>query len=163
MPETGTIQGQSNRSGGNSPPTIDVPSGEQEVQLAKLDAAVKAAEKQVADAAGQLPKLVADWETAAQKQVQIEQSPWTPVEPTEVKSQGGATLTRQVDGSYLASGTNPTHDTYVITATLPNAPVSAFLLECLPDPSLPNQSLGRAPNGNFVLTGSRSKCCPWPG
>ncbi len=34
---------------------------------------------------------------------------------------------------------------------MPDAPVSAFLLECFPDPSLPNQSLGRASNGNFVL------------
>ena len=29
---------------------------------------------------------------------------------------------------------------------------SAILLECFPDPSLPNQSLGRFSNGNFVLS-----------
>ena len=151
MPESGTIQGQSNRSGGNSPPTIDVPSPDQEAQLAKLDAAVKAAQQQIAEAGKQLPKLIAAWEPTAQKQMLTEQSPWSLIEPTKVESQGGATLTRQGDGSYLASGKNPASDTYVITATLPHAPVSAFLLECLPDPSLPNQSLGRAFNGNFVL------------
>ena len=57
----------------------------------------------------------------------------------------------QSDGSYLVTGTNPAKDVYVITAKVGDAPVSAFLLECLPDASLPNQSLGRASNGNFVL------------
>ena len=36
VPESGTIQGTSNRAGGNSPPTIDVPTPEQEVKLAKV-------------------------------------------------------------------------------------------------------------------------------
>ncbi|OAI58115.1 hypothetical protein AYO49_01270 [Verrucomicrobiaceae bacterium SCGC AG-212-N21] len=152
MPESGTIQGLSNRTGGNSPPTIDVPSEEQEAQLAKLAAGVQVAEKQVADAAKQLPALIAKWEPTALKQALADQSAWTLLEPTEVKSQGGATLTRQGDGSYLASGTNPAKDTYVITASLPDLQASAFLLECFPDASLPEQSLGRASNGNFVLT-----------
>ena len=80
-----------------------------------------------------------------------ESPPGTVIEPESVKSQGGATLTKQADGSYLASGTNPASDAYVIAAPMPDAPVSALAARMLPDASLPNQSLGRAFNGNFVL------------
>jgi len=149
--ESGTIQGTSNRSGGNSPPTIDVPAPEQEVKLAKLNAGVKAAGQRAAAAAKSLPKLMAEWEPKALAQVSGEKSAWAVIEPESVKSEGGATMVRQDDGSHLVTGRNPAKDVYVITAKMPDAPVSAFLLECLPDASLPNQSLGRASNGNFVL------------
>jgi len=149
--ESGTIQGSSNRSGGNSPPTIDVPTPEQDLKIAKLNADLKAAQERVADAVKALPKLMAEWEVKAAATIAEEKNAWDVIEPVSVKSEGGATLTKQDDGSYLASGTNPAKDVYVITAKMPEASVSAFLLECLPDASLPNQSLGRAPNGNFVL------------
>ena len=151
VPESGTIQGTSNRSGGNSPPTIDVPTAEQEVKLAKLNADLKAAQQRAADAAKTLPKLMAEWEPTALAQIAEEKNAWEVIEPQSVKSQGGATMVRQGDGSYLATGTNPAKEVYVITAKMPDAPVSAFLLECFPDASLPTQSLGRSPNGNFVL------------
>ncbi len=151
MPESGTIEGQSNRSGGNSPPTLDVPSPEQETELQKLEAAVKTAQQKVAEAITHLPRLMSEWEPRAQEELLTEKNPWTLLEPQKVESQGGATLTRQTDGSYLASGTNPASDTYVISAKMPDEPVSAFLLECLPDPSLPTQGVGRSFNGNFVL------------
>lgn len=151
VPESGTIQGASNRSGGNSPPTIDVPTPEQEATLAKLNADLEVAEQKVAEAAKTLPGLMAEWEPKATAQLSEDKNPWEVIEPESIKSQGGATMVRQDDGSYLVSGTNPAKDVYVITAKMPDAPVSAFLLECLPDASLPNRSLGRAPNGNFVL------------
>ncbi len=151
VPESGTIQGTSNRSGGNSPPVIDVPSAEQETKLVKLKMDLKAAEQHVADAAKLLPKLMAEWEPKAMTKIAEEKNAWDVIEPESVKSQGGATLTKQADGSYLASGTNPDSDAYIIRAKMPDAAVSAFLLECFPDASLPNQSLGRASNGNFVL------------
>ena len=149
VPESGTIQGSSNRSGGNSPPTIDVPTPEQETKLAKLNTDLKAAQQRVADAVKTLPKLVADWEPKALEMIGEDKPVWEALEPETVKSQGGATVVRQEDGSYLASGTNPAQEAYVITAKMPDAPVSAFLLECLPDAT--TKKLGRSPNGNFVL------------
>src|SRR6185369_10958752 len=77
---------------------------------------------------------------------------WNLLEPTRVASANGVTFAKQIDGSYLATGNNPQFDTYTITAPLPAGTFSAVLLECFPDPSLPNRSLGRYPNGNFVLT-----------
>ena len=69
-----------------------------------------------------------------------------------MKSAAGATLTKLADGTYLAGGANPLHDTYTITARLPAGSFTGLLLECFPDDSLPNKSLGRYPNGNFVLS-----------
>ena len=44
------------------------------------------------------------------------QSNWLVLEPTTATSSGGATLTKQSDGSFLASGKNPKFDTYTFIA-----------------------------------------------
>jgi hypothetical protein len=74
-----------------------------------------------------------------------------------VKSVGGAKFTRQSDGSWLPSGKNPGNDVYEITAPLAEGRFGGVLLEVLPDKSLPNASLSRGSNGNFVLTGVELK------
>ena len=51
---------------------------------------------------------------------------WTVLAPTEVKSLGGATLTRQADETWLVSGTNPSNDTYEIRAPLPAGPFTGL-------------------------------------
>lgn len=77
---------------------------------------------------------------------------WTPLEPTESKSEGGATLTLQEDSSILASGENPEQDTYRITAPAKLDHITAIRLEVLPDPSLPKNGPGRyEADGNFHL------------
>jgi hypothetical protein len=76
---------------------------------------------------------------------------FVPLEVTSAKSQGGAVLTPQEDGSVLASGANPSPETYTVTARTKLRGVTALRLEVLNDPSLPSQGPGRAPNGNFVL------------
>jgi len=150
--ESGTIQGASNRSGGNSVPFLKVTSAEQKAKLDALQAAANAATKAVRTAEKDLPKLVAAWEPTLADSKQVAKSAWQRLEPESVTSKFGATLTRQADGSYLAGGKNPPKDVYVFDAAMPADGASAFLLECFPDPSLPNQSLGRHPNGNFVLS-----------
>lgn len=78
--------------------------------------------------------------------------PWIVLEATSAKATGGATLARQPDGSYLATGNNPKHDTYTITVKTPEAGVTAVRVEALADSSCPKGGPGRAPNGNFLLT-----------
>jgi len=68
-------------------------------------------------------------------------------------SSGGATLTPQDDGSILVSGANPDQDTLEITVRAGGEGLRLLLLEALPDPSLPAGRVGRAENGNAVLTG----------
>ena len=74
------------------------------------------------------------------------------LKPTEMKSEGGATLTRLDDNSILAGGKNPDRDVYTVVARPGLEHIVAIRLEALPDPSLPNKGPGRHPgNGNFYL------------
>jgi serine/threonine protein kinase/formylglycine-generating enzyme required for sulfatase activity/tetratricopeptide (TPR) repeat protein len=79
----------------------------------------------------------------------LDTSRWTVLTPTAMKSKGGATLTRLDDGSVLASGENPDHDSYSITARPGIRNIRAIRLEALPDVSLGMSGPGR--NGNFLL------------
>ena len=65
----------------------------------------------------------------------------------------GATLTVQADGSVLASGENPARDDYELRLHTETADLRLILLEALPDATMPHGRVGRAPNGNAVLTG----------
>jgi hypothetical protein len=120
--------------------------------MAEQESLIAAAEKRVADEAAKLPSLIEAWEPGFRATLNERADAWIGLEPTAVKSLGGSTLTRQSDGSYLASGPNPEYDTYEITGPLPAGGFSGLLLETFPDPSLPNQSLGRFSNGNYVLS-----------
>ncbi|MFM7319423.1 MAG: DUF1549 domain-containing protein, partial [bacterium] len=57
------------------------------------------------------------------------------------------------DQSVLASGDNPSGDTYRVKLKTPLAKVTAVRIETLTDPSLPKNGPGRAANGNFILSG----------
>jgi hypothetical protein len=103
----------------------------------------------------QLDARQAAWEADMKK------SPvWTPVEVVSAASAAGATLTRQADGSILASGKNPSPDTYTVTVKTKLAAVTGIRLEVLPDPSLPGQGPGRAQSGNFVLNEFTVRAAP---
>ncbi|HWY87382.1 MAG TPA: DUF1549 domain-containing protein [Gemmataceae bacterium] len=93
-----------------------------------------------------LPALQAAWETTV-----VRAAPWTILEPKEMKSTGGAILTKQPDQSILASGPNPTPAVYTISAPTDLVGITGVRLEVLTDSSLPGKGPGRAPNGNFVL------------
>ncbi len=140
------------RKGGNSKPILDLPTPEQEKKMAELATAEKAVELQVAAAVKELPKLQGAWEATFAAQLKAETNAWTPLAPSEVKSAGGATFTRQPDETWLASGKNADFDAYTITAPLAAGTFSGVMIDALPDASLPAQSLGRNGNGNFVLT-----------
>lgn len=77
---------------------------------------------------------------------------WQTLHPDVFVSVGGATLTRQSDGSLLASGTTPEQERYTVTATPELTRITAIRIEALPDASLPMQGPGRAGNGNFHLS-----------
>lgn len=85
---------------------------------------------------------------------------WTTLDPKELKTAKGTTLTRQADGSVLAGGANPFDEDYIITAHTPMTGITAIRLEVLPDPTLPQNGPGRASNGNFVLHEFQVKASP---
>lgn len=86
---------------------------------------------------------------------------WVILRPTEIKSQDGATLTLQDDGSILASGVNPDFDVYTVLANAGLESIAAIRLETLPDPSMPIGGSGRANgNGNFGLSEFKAAALP---
>jgi hypothetical protein len=99
-----------------------------------------------------LPQLTRARELFASLAAKHPEPQWTVLQPTEMKSAGGATLTLQADGSILASGANPTNEIFTIVASPAMAEITAVRLEALPHASLPKGGSGRDPNGAFLLT-----------
>ena len=62
---------------------------------------------------------------------------WTVLKPTEMKSEGGATLTELDDHSILAGGKNPPQDVYTLTFRDLPARIQGLRLEALLHESLP--------------------------
>jgi len=151
--ESGTVQGDSNRGGGNPGPNLELPDEKQKEQLAKLEEKVKATEAELAAANKKMPELQAAWEKDYKEKLDQELNAWVKLTHANARSAGGAKFTTQADGSWLVGGPNPPNDTYEIEVKIPKGEFTGLLLDVLPDPSLPNGSLGRASNGNFVLSG----------
>jgi len=104
----------------------------------------------------EVTRKVAAWEDARAQQ----EKAWGPLEILSVVSTGGATLTRQEDGSWFVSGARANRDTYIITARRKAGKLSAVRLEALPDDRLPKRGPGRWDNGNFHLSEFRAFAAP---
>jgi hypothetical protein len=94
-----------------------------------------------------LARKMADWEKAQSLGVR-----WKTLEPSSLQATDGAVLTKQPDGSILASGTSPHQSVYAIVGETDLTDITGLRLEVLPDGGLPSRGPGRAPDGNFVLT-----------
>jgi hypothetical protein len=146
--ESGTLQGETR----NTEPTVSVPDPDLTPKLAAVDADIAAAARATAELLTKRPDLQAAWEADVRKRLGKDVAVWRVLEPKSATATGRATLTKQPDGSYLAGGANPTNVTYEVAAPLTDETFGGLLLEAFTDASLPDNSAGRAPNGNFVLT-----------
>ncbi|MDR3636886.1 MAG: PSD1 and planctomycete cytochrome C domain-containing protein [Isosphaeraceae bacterium] len=99
---------------------------------------------------------VASWES----DLRASRVVWTPLDPSELKSAGGATLTKQADFSVLSSGPRPVEETTTIVAQTTLRGITAVRLEVLPDDRLPSRGPGRNDNGNLHLTEFRLSAAP---
>jgi Protein of unknown function (DUF1553)/Protein of unknown function (DUF1549)/Planctomycete cytochrome C len=140
------------KEGENTPPLLKLMSPEHNTEIAKLESAIRQSEAALATAKKELPKAIAAWEKTLDQDSLEQVGEWKQLDINSVLSNEGATLTKQDDGSYLASGVNPNQDVYVVKGKAESNELTAVMLEVFPDASLPNESLGRAPNGNFVLS-----------
>ena len=156
VPETGRLAGQSS----NTKPLVNVETAEHRASVAKLETEIKQAEAAAKQAAAELPKLVKAWAPKFSEELSGKKVIWQGVDEATVTSKGGAKFERLEDGSWLPSGPNATHDTYEIRTTMTGEHFTGVLLECLPDARLPNKSLGRYSNGNFVLTRVEGEIVP---
>ena len=140
------------RRGGNTRPVIFLPTEEDTRKLAELEAKIASTEKELAEARKTLPETIQAWEKGFLLNLGSPDSGWKRPENPSVRSLGGAQFKALEDGSFLAGGKNAPSDTYEVSFKSAAGPFTGILLEVFPDASLPNQSLGRGTNGNFVLT-----------
>jgi mono/diheme cytochrome c family protein len=126
-----------------------------DAEQAQLDGAVKRYETQ------ELPGKLAQWLAARKKQGPRPR--WEVLDPVSTRSQGGATLTKQPDGSLLAGGVNPNLEGYTFVAHTTARGITAIRLEALAHPSFVRGGPGRASNGNFALTEFAVKAAPLDG
>ena len=153
VPESGTIMGAQNRSGGNSDPLHLLPTAEQEQELARLEKVVADAELAVKAETANIDSLVTAWEEEIRLALAKPQEAWESFEPLELRSVGGATFRRSEDGSWFVEGKLPPRDTYEFESLVPAGKFGGLRLEVLPDASLAGGGgFGRAGNGNIVVT-----------
>jgi hypothetical protein len=92
-----------------------------------------------------------------------EEIAWVLPERASQKSEGGATLTPQDDGSLLASGKNLDFDTYTLVYHTRQKNITAVRLEALAHSSFVKGGPGRAGNGNFALSDFKVTAAPLDG
>jgi hypothetical protein len=132
-----------------------------EKELALSIDALKAAATDQAKAAAALaeyektiPAKQAAWEASVGKPLV-----WTPLDPSELKSAAGATLTKQEDKSVVATGP-VAKDVYTFVAPTDLKGITAVRIEAITDGSLAAGGPGRANNGNFVLSELKLSAAP---
>ena len=153
LPESGTIMGSQNRSGGNSDPLHLLPSPEQEREQARLEQVVADADAALKAEAANIDSLVADWERDIRPALAAPHEAWQPFEPLELRSAGGASFRRSEDGTWLVEGKLPPKDTYEFETLVPADKLGGLRIEVLPEASLAGDGgFGRAGNGNIVVT-----------
>ena len=140
------------RRGGNTPPLLSLPTEEQQKQIDATTAALASAEKTLKDIPASQPELYAKWLERQRAAFSKEGVAWQPLTDEKVSAKENAEFKRLDDGSWLVSGGTAAKETYVVEATPAPGLLTAVRLEAFPDDSHPNKSLGRAFNGNFVLS-----------
>ncbi|RLS77153.1 MAG: hypothetical protein DWI03_07250 [Planctomycetota bacterium] len=78
---------------------------------------------------------------------------WVEGELLEARSEGGATLARQDDGSILVGGPAPENDAHLVRVRSDELGITALRFDALSDATLPPVGPGRSETGGFVLTG----------
>jgi mono/diheme cytochrome c family protein len=141
------------RKGGNTPPVLPLPTEEQQKKIDETAAALASAEAALKALPESQPAAFTTWFEHQRTLATQEGSAWHTLLNEKVAGADTTTFKHLEDGSWLASGKAPNQETYTIEATASAGLLTALRLEVQPDASLPSQSLGRAYNGNFVLSG----------
>ncbi|MCI0745306.1 MAG: DUF1553 domain-containing protein [Verrucomicrobia subdivision 3 bacterium] len=137
-------------------PVLKLPTPKQEAKMKQLEAEIAAAEKELNAATPELEAARAKWQETAARELGY----WEILDPVEVRSAGGATFTRTNEQSILVGGINPSNDVYTIVAHTELKQVTGIRLDVMPDVSLPMKSIGRHPNGKFVLSRFEAMVAP---
>ncbi len=142
------------KNGENTPPLLSLKRSTDDAELVRLTDLVQQRQEKIASLQKDLTQEQAARELAQAAALtnKVSSADWQILADAEVKSLGGASFQKLEDGSWLPGGKTPGNDVYEFASPLENSQLTALLLEFMPDPSQPNESLGRGFNGNFVLT-----------
>ena len=140
------------RRGGNTYPTLSLPTDEQQRKIDETTATLAAAEAALKAIPTAQPELFAKWLERQRAAFSKEGVAWQALSDEKVSATENAEFKRLDDGSWLVSGGTAAKETYTVEATVAPGLLTAIRLEALPDDSHPGKSLGRAFNGNFVLS-----------
>jgi len=144
--------GGGTKRGGNTSPVLSLPTQEQQQKIDDAATALTNAEQALKAIPTDQPEAYASWLTKQRAAVSKVGVAWESLTDEKVSAKENAEFKRLDDGSWLVSGGTAAKETYVIEASPTGSMLTAVRLEALPDDSLPNKSLGRAFNGNFVLS-----------
>jgi hypothetical protein len=137
-------------------PVLELPTPEQDARRKAIEAELARLKETLRARTPELEAAQAAWE----REVTSSGAEWMPLDPLQLSSSGGSTLTRADDKSVLASGPNPETDTYLIEARTSLKNITGLRLEALTDPRLPQGGPGRDTYGNFALTGLKVEIAP---
>ena len=131
-------------------PAYEILDPEKRVRLETLEAHL---ERVLAEQARISPDETVQIDRFRERVVQSGDWNWEEGDVGHTSSSHGSLLKLQPDGSLLATGPVPDVDDYVISLSTNATGLRAFMLEFMEDPSLPNGRVGRAPNGNAIMSG----------
>jgi mono/diheme cytochrome c family protein len=143
------------RDGGKTlDPVLELPTPEQAAKRAEIRARIEPLQQRLDTQTPELDAEQARWEAGLQAHRRVIRDGWTVVGPEGWRSAHGVGFEPQADQSVFASAARlPETDVYELVVTNPPVGVTAFRLEALTDPRLPNGSSGHSLDGDFVLTG----------
>lgn len=131
-------------------PNIPLPSESQAAAQARVKAGLAEVAKKLKEHDARRASGQPDWEA---RQAEVEAAKWKFLKPVDAVSKAGATLNNVDEHTLLVGGNGniPSKDVYTVSVEIPVGTVTAFRLETLTGPLLPNKGPGWASNGNFVL------------
>lgn len=132
------------------PPFVKAPTREQRATIAELEGRVAATKQRMEGPITGLDEAQRTWEEGLRAEHAMT---WATSSVVEASSGGGAEMKVLEDGSVLAGGANPERDRHTIVLRTERGRLNVIALEALPDASMYEGRLGRAPNGNAVLSG----------
>ena len=131
-------------------PAVEIPRPESKLRIAVLDEEIAGIERDRSTPSEEERKALTSYLDELRGEAGLA---WHRPEVVEAISEAGATMDILDDGSILATGENPDDDHHVVTLRLGEGEFDALLVEAIPHETLPAGGIGRAGNGNAILSG----------